>query len=196
MKKILSHIKDNFIKGLIFLLPIIVVLVLVAKAISAMKGFSAKIAALFGMKTIMGVSGTTIISTISIIAICVLAGYFVRLKFMQIFRDRLDKKLGELLPGYETYREMALQKINKEEEKLPYTKAVLLKENNYEVPGFLMDQFRDGRLTIFVPNAGNPQEGQIRIVPPEEVTILQYAEVKKVHTSVHKLGANLGLAIG
>jgi uncharacterized membrane protein len=196
MKKIISHLKDNFIKGLIFLLPIIVVLVLVAKAIAAMKGFSTKIAALFGMKTIMGISGTTIISTISIIVICILAGYFVRLKFMENFRNWLDRKLGDLLPGYETYREMALQKINKEEEKLPYAQAVLLKENNYYVPGFLTDSFQDGRLSIFVPLAGNPKEGQIRIVTEGEVTILKNAEVKKVHNSVQKLGAGMGLAIG
>jgi len=196
MKKFISHLKDNFIKGLIFLLPIIVVLVLVAKVISGMKGFSTKIAALFGMKTILGVSGTTIISTISIIAICVLAGYFVRLRFMENFRNWLDKKLGDLLPGYETYREMALQKINREEEKLPYTKTVLVKEANYQLPGFIMDKFRDGRLTIFVPLAGNAKEGQIRIVDASEVTILENAEVKKVHNSFQKLGEGMGMALG
>lgn len=196
MKKIISHLKDNFIKGLIFLLPIIVVLVLFGKAISAMKGFSSKIAALFGMKTIIGVSGTTIISTVSIVVICVLAGYFVRLRFMENFRNWLDKKLGDLLPGYETYREMALQKINREEEKLPYTKAVLVKENNYQVPGFLMETLKDGKHTIFSPLAGNPKEGQIRIVPAGEVTMLENADVKKVHASVQKLGAGMGAAIG
>jgi uncharacterized membrane protein len=196
MKKIISHLKDNFIKGLIFLLPIIVVLVLFGKAISAMKGFSSKIAALFGMKTIIGVSGTTIISTVSIVVICVLAGYFVRLRFMKNFRNWLDKKLGDLLPGYETYREMALQKINREEEKLPYTKAVLIKENNYHVPGFLMETLTDGQHTIFFPLAGNPKEGQIRIVPASEVTMLENADVKKVHASVQKLGDGLGAAIG
>jgi uncharacterized membrane protein len=196
MRKILDHIKDSFIKGLIFLVPLLVILFLLAKAIWYLKGFSTKIAKLFGMKTIIGNFETTLISSISILVFCVLAGYIVRLTFMASFRDWLDSKLADILPGYSTYREMALQKLNKEPEKLPYAVALLIHENSYDVPGFLMDTLTDGRLVVFVPVAGNAKEGRIIILPSGDVKVLENVDINQIHTAINKLGTGMATALG
>jgi hypothetical protein len=107
-------------------------------------------------------------------------------------RSWLDNKLADLLPGYASYRELALSKINKEEEKLPFEKAVLVRENNYHYPGFLMDELPDGRLTIFIPFGGNVKEGRIIIVPSNDATMLDKADVKKVHNAIQNMGTGLG----
>jgi uncharacterized membrane protein len=195
MNKIISHLKDRFIKGFVFLLPILVVFVLFGKALYYTKGFSIKIAKLLGVPKTMEVGAHTIVNALIIIVVCVLLGHLVHLKFMKKIRSWIDDKLADLLPGYATYRELALNKINKEEEKFPYEKAVLVRENNFHYPGFLMDKLTDGRLTIFIPFAGNAKEGRIIIVTAIDVTMLDKADVKKVNSAIQQMGTGLGKVI-
>jgi uncharacterized membrane protein len=192
MKKIISHFKDRFIKGFVFLLPLLVLFVLLGKALYYTKGFSIKIAKLMGVPKTMEVGAHTIVSAVTIIIVCVLLGYLVHFTFMVNIRSWMDNKLADLLPGYASYRGKALSKINKEEEKLPYEKAVLVRENNYHYPGFLMDELPDGRLTLFIPFGGNAKEGRIIIISKAEVTILDNADVKQVHNAIQNMGTGLG----
>jgi uncharacterized membrane protein len=192
MNKIIHHLKDRFIKGLVFLLPLLVVFVLLGKALYYTKGFSIKIAKLLGVPKTMEVGAHTIVSAVIIIILCVLLGYLVHFTFMVNIRSWVDNKLADLLPGYATYRALAFSKFNKEEEKLPFEKAVLVRENNYHYPGFLMDELPDGRLTIFIPFGGNVKEGRIIIVPSDDVIILDKDDVKLVHNAIQKMGAGLG----
>lgn len=192
MSKVISHFKDRFIKGFVFLLPLLVLFVLFGKALYYTKGFSIKIAKLLGVPKTMEVGAHTIVSALIIIIVCVLLGHLVHLTFMVKIRSWLDNKLADLLPGYASYRELALSKINKEEVKLPYEKGVLVRENNYHCPGFLIDELPDGRLTLFIPFGGNVKEGRIIIVPSADVTMLDKADVITLNNAIQKMGTGLG----
>ena len=74
MKKTLKKLRDTFIAGIIFLLPILLLVVLITKVFQFLTGFTGKVAAWFGLKSFIGVSGGTIVSAISLIVLCILCG--------------------------------------------------------------------------------------------------------------------------
>lgn len=191
MKKFFSGVKSYFIDGVIFLLPVLVVLALLNKVMGFLKGFSTKMAAFFGIGNVFGFPGHTIVSGIAIILICIVLGILVRYGILGTFRNWLDKNLSDLIPGYKDYRDNTLKKINKEEEILPYQKVVLLKRDQGQIPAFLMNSLADGRHTIFIPTAGVLKQGIIRIENPENVTILHHVDIKKMSDVFKKMGVGL-----
>jgi hypothetical protein len=124
-----------------FLLPLLILLVIITKVFSLLTGITGKIAAMFGMKSVMGVSGGTIVSGLSLILICFGCGYLMRLSLFKFLNKYLDKKLAQNLPGYQAYHDMARSKLDNKEEALPYKGAAWIKldEKVFE-PAFIMEE--------------------------------------------------------
>ncbi len=192
MKKTAQKIRDIFVAGLIFLLPLVVLIVLLTKIFQYLTGFTTRIAALFGLKSFIGISGGTIISAISLIIFCMLCGYLVRVSFFKSVSRWLDKKMMAHIPGYSVYREMALSKLEPKDEVLPYESAAWINVNEVQQPGFLMETMPDGRLVVFMPVAGNTKEGTVWVLPADKVTVGRHTDMKAFRTAVNNLGVGLG----
>ena len=123
------------------MLPLLILLVIITKVFSLLTGITGKIAAMFGMKSVMGVSGGTIVSGLSLILICFGCGYLMRLSLFKFLNKYLDKKLAQNLPGYQAYHDMARSKLDNKEEALPYKGAAWIKldEKVFE-PAFIMEE--------------------------------------------------------
>jgi uncharacterized membrane protein len=192
MKNIAANLRDTIIAGIIFLLPLLLVVVMVSKVFQFLNSLNSRIAQVFGLKSIGGIPGTTIIGSISLLVICLLCGYLVRITFFQNIRNWLDVKLMDLIPGYQVYREMAINKLVDEEKPLPYESAAwLLRADQTEQPVFLMETTAQGELIIFAPTAGNVQTGTILKVPASMVRIDRNVDMK----SFRLLFSNLGLGV-
>lgn len=191
MKRTIENLRDTFIAGLIFLLPLLVLLVLLTKAFHFLTGFTGKIAALFGLKSFMGISGGTIVGTVSIIILCIICGYLVRISFFNAISKWLDKKLAATIPGYLVYREMAMAKLTEKEEALPYESAVWITLDDIQQPGFLIEKMQDGKLVIFIPTAGNVKEGAVFTIPPDKVQQRPDADMKQLKLAISNIGIGL-----
>ena len=191
MKKLFSSIRGTFISGLIFLLPILVVFVLLSKVFHALTGLSNRIAGIFGLKSIAGISGGTIVTSIGIIIVCIICGYLMKISTFKFVNRWLDRKLETAIPGYKAYRDMALSKIENKEEVLPYLKAVWVRVNDLDQPGFLTENLPDGSFVVFVPLTGNSKQGNIYIVPPQKVRILPEANIKSFLKAIDEKGIGI-----
>lgn len=191
MKKVIATLRDTFIAGIIFLLPLLVLFVLLTKVFQFLTGFTTKIAALFGLTKFAGVSGGTIVSTIGLILVCLLCGYLVKISFFRSVSKWTDKKMMAHIPGYSVYREMALSKLEAREEALPYKSALWLKADNFLQPGFLMEYTDDGRMIVFIPTAGNVKEGSIFSVADTDVILSEKNDMKAFKIAISNLGIGL-----
>jgi hypothetical protein len=192
MKKIAANLRDTIIAGILFLLPLLLVMVMASKAFQFLNGLNSRIAAVFGLKSIGGIPGTTIIGSISILMICLACGYLVRITFFQNIRNWIDLKLMDLIPGYQVYREMALNKLVDEEKPLPYQSAAwLVRADLTEQPVFLMETTAQGEMVIFAPAAGSVQTGTILKVPANMVRVERNIDMK----TFKLLFSNLGMGI-
>jgi uncharacterized membrane protein len=194
MKKIYNDFRDTFIAGVIFLLPLLVLFVLITKVFQYLTGFTTKIAALFGLKGFMGISGGTIVSAAAIILLCVLCGVLVRVSFFKAARDWVDSKMMTNIPGYSTYREMALAKLEEREDALPYKSALWLKLDKMNQPGFLIEKMPDGKLVVFIPTAGNVKEGTVLTLAEADVQLCPNANMRAFQMAISNLGLGLGKA--
>lgn len=189
MKRAIQNLRDTIIAGIIFLLPLLILFVLATKVFDFFRTFTAKVAALFGLKSIAGISASTIVGTISLILLCLLCGYLVRVTFFQQISQWIDEKLRSLIPGYETYRQMAAAKLVRQEEMLPYKMAAWVKMGDGVQPGFIMDTMPDGKIIIFIPTAGDVNNGTILLVEPSNVEQCPDLDMRKFKIAI----ANLGL---
>lgn len=191
MRQLFNKLRDTFFAGVIFLLPLLVVLVLLTKAFQFLTGFTTKIAAIFGLKSVAGISGSTVVSTVSLILCCILCGYLVRISLFKRISKWLDRTLMNLIPGYSVYREMAISKIDKKEEAVPYECVAFINGDDGQQPAFLMEKMADGKLVIFVPFAGNPKEGQIVIMTADKVQLNRDIDMKAFRLAINNLGLGL-----
>jgi uncharacterized membrane protein len=74
MKKFFKSLKTTIISGIIFLLPVFVVLIIIQKLYSKLTGFGAQLAALLGIKSVAGIGATSIATTF------ILLGLFLPLR--------------------------------------------------------------------------------------------------------------------
>ena len=192
MKKLVSSLRDTFFAGVLFLLPILIVIVLLTKVFVALTGFTTKIAAMFGLKSFVGISGGTIVSTVMIILLCLLCGYLVRIALFKKASNWMDNKLMQLIPGYKAYREMALSKLEPQEEVLPYHSAAWFNAGGMLQPAFIMETLADGRMVLFVPTAGNIREGIVCVADASHVQLCPDADMKALRLAVANLGIGLG----
>jgi hypothetical protein len=191
LKRTYETLRDLFIAGLVFILPLVVLIILIAKVFQFLTGFTSKIAGMVGLESVAGISGHTIVGAISIIILCILCGYMVRVSFFKRMRDWLDDKLQSNIPGYATYREMAMEKLDPKEKPLPYESAVWIEVDRMQQPGFLVERFSDGQLLIFVPRAGKIDEGTIYRLREDRVEFCRDIDMRALLNAIEQKGAGI-----
>ncbi len=191
MKNAFIKLRDTFIAGAIFLLPLMIVFVVVSKITQELTGFSTRIAGVFGMKSIVGISAGTIISALIIIILCLLFGYLAKYSFFKGLNSWADKKLQRHLPGYSMYREMAMAKLENRDEKLPYESAAWIELDNLQRPAFVVESLADDQCIVFVPTAGKVNEGNIYLVEKDKVHLLPQIDMKAFQASIGNQGTGL-----
>lgn len=188
MKKAFQNLRDTIIAGILFLLPILILFVLVTKVFQFFHTFTTKVASLFGLKSIAGVSASTIVGTISLILLCILCGYLVRVAFFKNISKWLDDKLRSLIPGYEIYHQMAESKLVNKEEVLPYEMAAWVRSGEAVHPAFIMETMPDGKLVIFLPTAGDVQTGSVQLMDSNAVERCPDLDMKRFKLAISNLG--------
>lgn len=195
MNKFFLKFRDTLIAGIIFLLPVLVILVLMTKLLGMITGFTSKLAALFGLKALWGLSGTTLIGIGSLLIFCLVCGYLVRITFFSSISLWIDQKLMQLLPPYRVYREMAMSKLMEKEAAVPYQSAAWIKQEDGFVPAFLMAEEQDKSL-LFIPTAGNVKEGSLIWLPNTNVLLDKEADMTKFRNDIAALGIGMKLPKG
>src|SRR4029453_9895666 len=82
-------------------------------------------------------------------------------------RDRVESSLFERIPGYGVLRSLTQQIAGYGEEKV--WKPALAEIEDALVPAFIIEEFVDGRYTIFVPSVPTPLAGAVYVLGPERV---------------------------
>ena len=77
MKAFFSKVRNVLVAGFLFLLPVYVVLIIISKAWTSLSSIGTKVAAMFGMKSILGVGGSTVFSGLLLIIIWIACGLLV-----------------------------------------------------------------------------------------------------------------------
>ena len=190
MKKFLTNLRKIIVNGFIFLIPVFVIFVIVTKAFTAMTSVGAKVAGIFGMKSIMGINVAGISTSLLLILICLLCGLLVKFSFMKAFSRATENTLAKYIPGYTAYKEMAEEKLQLKTRELPY-QAALIMQSGYWQPAFIIEQDDQSNYVVFLPDIPETNKGQVLLAKQDQVKMLSTFSANQLDASLKKMGKGL-----
>jgi hypothetical protein len=187
MKTFLAHVRDIGISGFFALFPMYVLFIVITKAWTSLASVGTKMAGMFGLKSILGVGGTSVFSGLLVIAIWIVAGLLVRFTFMRSLSRALER---QFLPGYDTYKKMAEEKLQNKIKILPYTCA-LIRWQEYWQPGYIVEQDGDANCVVFLPDIPETNKGRILLAKQDQVRMMPSVTANQLDASLKKTGKGL-----
>src|SRR5262245_24673946 len=147
----MKHVTEFFVRslasGLVILVPIYLSVLLVLKAMQAVAGVVKPFAKLLPE----WFPAERVLSLLLVLFVCFLLGAAVHTRVGKAARERIEKSFFERIPGYALFRSLTQQLAGSREEHV--WKPALAEIEEALVPAFIIEEFDDGRFTVFVPAA-------------------------------------------
>ena len=99
---------------------------------------------------------------------------------------------AKYLPGYDTYREMAEEKLQPKVKILPYASA-LLRWQEYWQPAYIVEEDQDGNCVVFLPEIPETNKGRVLLEKRDQARIIPSMTANQLDASLKK--ARKGLLI-
>jgi uncharacterized membrane protein len=163
MKQVGKFFISSLVAGLVILAPIYLSILLLLKIMQAVAGLVRPIARLLPA----WFPAQQILSLLFVLTICFFIGVVVRTQVGRAARVRVEKSLFEKIPGYALFRSLTQQLAGSRDENI--WKPALAEIEEALVPAFIIEEFEDGRFTVFVPSAPTPVSGAIYILTADRV---------------------------
>ena len=178
------------VTGLMFMLPVYVLLAILTRVWISLSSLGTSLASLFGVKSIMGVGASSVLSGIALLVIWFGCGLLAHVSLFAALRSRVDQWLAAYLPGYARYRAMVEDKLQGKTPTLPYASGVI-KEQDFWRPVYVVEQTVDGHSVVFVPSVPDTSKGSVLVVAREHVQLVPALSAMDLDASLKKLGAGL-----
>lgn len=167
MKEIQKFISHTVLGGLVFLIPLFVLLMVVQKLWGFFQNLGGNLAKMLGVAQLAGVASASIVSAVLILLVCFLCGLLARWSIAGSVRYWLESNLKRLFPLYDYYKTLVEQKLELTEK--PARPAVLLRRPGGWQPGILVEEYANGEKVVFVPLSPKTTDGEVYLVGPEDI---------------------------
>lgn len=176
MNRIRSSLLGALVVGIIVVVPVYLSLLMLLQAMRAVTGLVKPLATLLPA----WLPGENVMALLLLLVLCLLAGMIVRTKAGRAIRDRMERSLFERIPGYALVRSLTQRLVGEGRETA--WKPALVEIEDALVPAFIIEEFDDGRYTVFVPSVPTPMAGAVYIlergrVHPVDVPFTQAIKV-------------------
>jgi len=95
------------------------------------------------------------------------------------------------IPGYDTYKSMAEEKLLQKDKVIPYIPALLKTENGFLQPVFIIEKDDAGNNIILVPAIPETNKGQILIVKEERLKSVSFISANEFDRVLKIMGKGL-----
>lgn len=163
MKQFRQSITQAFLAGVLFVLPVYLAILLLAKAAKSFGGLVKPLTRLLPE----WFPAENLLSFLLVLLACLLVGLALRTSVGQAARTRIENSLLQKIPGYELVRSMTRQMAGDSRESA--WKPALAEIEDALVPAFIVEELADGRFTVFVPSVPTPFAGAIYILTAARV---------------------------
>lgn len=182
MKYAREFVTSTVVGGLFIVVPVYLAVVLLLKGMKSVGGLVRPIAVL--VPDWLPAEG--LLSLLLVLALCFLVGMAVRTRSGRAVRERMEMVFFERLPGYGLLRSLT-QRLAGDSEGRTWQPALVDIEDAL-VPAFVIEEFDDGRFTVFVPSVPTPLAGAVYVLRRERVHLLDIPFTQAIKT-VSRWGA-------
>ncbi len=170
----MDTVKSNLIYGVLFLLPVAVIVLLIAKLVDVL----AAIAKPLGLDSLAGAFLALLIAIGLLLLVCFVAGAAVRTRIGSWSAERLDALLNPI-PGYQIVANV-VRGFKSEEVAYPPA-LVQLHDAGVAALGFVIEEHDNGEMVVFVPTSPTVTIGSVYLVKAERVTLLQSSSLEMLN---------------
>ena len=163
----LRPLTTTLIGGVVFLLPLIVVLAVVGHALLiAVQAVTPLVQAVPQLR-IGGIALVTVAAVLLLIALCYCAGVLARAAFGRRLSTGFEDKLTTVYPRYHVIKAMSQNLHGAIGQQL--LRPVLLSFDDQQQLGYDIERLADGRAVVFVPGSPDAWSGNVLLVDPARV---------------------------
>jgi uncharacterized membrane protein len=176
MKNVRRYLLSGLLTGFVVIVPVYLSILLLLKAMSSVMGLVKPVASLLPD----WLPAEDLIALLLVLIVCLIIGMIVRTTAGQAVRKWIERSLFERIPGYVMVRGLTQRLVGEGRENV--WKPALAEIEEALVPAFIIEEFDDGRYTVFVPSVPTPFAGAVYIlerrrVHPLDVSFTQAIKV-------------------
>jgi uncharacterized membrane protein len=162
--------KTTIIGGLLFLVPVGVLIIVLAKVIELMLLVAEPLADFIPIDSVAGVAVANIVAVLILVLICFIAGIIAQRTLVGSAVENLESKVLSKLPGYVLIKGM-LSGLQEHDTHALHT--VLVTFNSASRIGLEIERLDDGRVVVMTPSSPNPWSGMVHIIDADRVQRLE-----------------------
>lgn len=192
-RRAFGFVRSTVIGGVFVLAPVVLLLVVIGKALSAAYEALQPAVAVLPVQSVGGVSLAVLLGTAGLVGACFLAGLLADTTLARWATRTVETVVLSNLPGYALMKSMGEGMVGLEGK--GNRPAVLARIAESEQIGFVMDALPDGRNVVFVPGVPNPWAGSLHVLPPDQCRSLG-VPVKVAVEMIQRMGVNSAAILG
>jgi uncharacterized membrane protein len=176
MKKALVFVAKSVLGGLLIVVPIYLAVLVLLKGMKSV----GQLVQPFAQILPDWFPAQQALSLLLVLMICFLIGAAVRTRLGRVARERIEKGVFARIPGYALFRNLTQQVAGDPRQNV--WKPALFESDEALIPAFVIEEFEDGRYTVFVPSIPTPFAGAVYILDRKRVHLLDvpFTEALKV----------------
>lgn len=167
MKRSLKPFATTLIGGVVFLLPLLVVIYVLGHGLALTASAVQPLLALVPNKSVGGVTLASVAALALLLLICFGAGLLARAAIGRAFAERFESRLQTLYPRYSVIKAMS-QGLHGALGQQVLT-PVMATFDDHQLIAFDIERLDDGRVVLYLPGAPDAWSGSVVLVPPERV---------------------------
>jgi uncharacterized membrane protein len=185
MKSILKIIKATFLGGILFLVPLVVLLIVLEKGYGIVQKTTLPLVSALPKISVLGLAIQELVGLLIIILICLVAGLLARTAAAEKLVQKLEEGILSFVPGYSFMKSMNENILGLESK--DDLKVILVPTDAGLQFAFLIEQISDEKSTVFIPDAPNPWSGSVVFVDKKDITEIDITQ-KQALACIRKLG--------
>ena len=163
MKVVRQFLANALIGGVLIVLPIYLAVLVLLKGAKSVGNLIRP----FTMLLPEWLPAENVLSLLLVLTVCFLIGVAVRTRLGNALRERMETSVFERIPGFALFRSLTQQLAGEGRENV--WKPALAEIEEALVPAFIIEEFEDGRFTVFVPSVPTPLAGAVYILSRDRV---------------------------
>ena len=167
MKPLLQLLRTTLVGGLLFLVPIIVLVVVLGKALAVARRVVDPLAERLPVHSVIGLRTPMLLAIAIIVVFCFLAGILARTALAKKLVRSLERAVLADVPGYELLKGMGESMLGVE--KQTGHQVVLARIEDVWQIAFLVERLEGGHVAVFVPGAPNPLSGSVYFMTQDRI---------------------------
>jgi len=166
IQKHYSFLKTTLIGGLVFLLPLVLLVTVIGKGIQIMMMVAEPLDKLIPVESVGGIAFVNLIAIVVVLVLCFVAGFLAESVLGKKLFNSIDSKLLAF-PGYALFKARLTGNIGSDLKKKKLN-PVMVKLGPKSQIGFMIEEVPGGRVAVFLPGAPDPWSGAIVFVNEDQ----------------------------